>query len=466
MSGLVRNVMGAMVLAGLAVAARGAVDFDGQAKNAVKSMVIVDYTVRNQNLSAENSGQGIVLSKDGVILIAGRLISENLPKEWITEIKVRVPGKNFESVPAKMLGRTRDRLFAYLKTDAPIDVTPFSMGNTKDPVLGEDVFAVGISKASSGYATYIGRSDVRAILDLTHTLGNTASFGLTRGNSPVYDSASGAFVGLTYPSVGESMLLRDSSGSTARVELLDDEQSSVFLPVSEVKKALTDIPKEPFDLRRAWLPVDELTGLDEDLRSLRKISQVAGVTVGSVIAGEAAEKAGLKAKDIILTVDGKEFSKSPVADMMVMHFNRLIDDKKPGDKVALGIWRDGTKLDIPVALGASPKTAAEMPLTYSSRVGLVTRDLVFFDAYVRHLPQDTKGVMIALVKQGSPAYNIQPPLQERYIITKVADQPVADQKEFLEIIKKEEAKADLKEMVFVAIAPNGQTGVYRVDLSK
>lgn len=468
MSRSFRSALAGLVLLGFAggAAARGAADFDALAKTATKSLVVVDFTLRNENTSAESSGQGVVLSKDGVILIAGRLISENLPQEWITEIKVRVPGKNFESVPAKMLGRTRDRLFAYLKTETPIDATPFSLGDTRDVTLGENVVAVGISRASAGYATYLGKSDVRAILDYTHVMGNTASFGLTRGSSPVYDADTGAFVGLTIPAVGESMVLSDSGGSSSRVELLDDDQSSVFLPVNEIRKAMTEIPTGPFEARRPWLAVDELTGLDEDLRTLKKIQQAAGVMVGSVIPGEAAEKAGLKAKDIILTADGKEFSKNPVPDIMVMHFNRIVDEKKPGDKVVLGLLREGAKMDISVTLGTSPRLGAEMPLAYNSRVGVVTRDLVFYDSYWRHLPQDTKGVMITLVKQGSPAQTSTTPLRDRLIITKINDQPVDDQKQFLEVMKKEEAKPDLKEMVFVAISPDGKTGVYRVDLSK
>src|SRR3954469_4071213 len=102
---------------GSATAARAEVYFDAKAKAVAQSLVIVDFTLRNENISREDSGQGILLSSDGVVLISGSLISESLPKEWVTEIKVRLPGKNFEAVPAKMLGRTRNRLFAYLKTD-------------------------------------------------------------------------------------------------------------------------------------------------------------------------------------------------------------------------------------------------------------------------------------------------------------------------------------------------------------
>jgi S1-C subfamily serine protease len=96
----------------------------------------------------------------------------------------------------------------------------------------------------------------------------------------------------------------------------------------------------------------------------------------------------------------------------------------------------------------------------------VTRDLVFADAYARKLPQDTKGVMVALVKSGSPASLGSTPVQAGFLITKVDDQPVENQKEFLEVLKKEEEKPDLKEMVFVVIQRSGETGVCRVDLTK
>src|SRR6185436_12119836 len=101
--------------------ARAEVDFDAKAKAVAQSLVIVDFTLRNENSSREDSGQGILLNKDGVILISNALISENLPKEWITEIKVRLPGKNFEGIPAKILGRTRNRLYTYLKTEKPVE---------------------------------------------------------------------------------------------------------------------------------------------------------------------------------------------------------------------------------------------------------------------------------------------------------------------------------------------------------
>ena len=448
-----------------ALPARAQVDIDAKAREVAQSMVIVDFTVRNENNAREDSGQGILMNNDGVVLISGNLIDERYPKEWIADIKVRLPGKNFDSVPAKFLGRTRNRLFAYIKTEKPVEGTPFKPGENKDVKLGEPVFSVSISSQSGGYTTYVGKTEVRAVLELSHTLENTASFGLTRGNSPVYDCNTGAFVGLTLPSVGEAMILRDGGGAR-RVELTDEDQSSAFLPCSEVNAALTDIPSEPFDIRRAWLAIDEPTGLQEDVRTLKKIDQPAGVMIGAIIPGEAADKAGLQARDIVLTIDGKQFSKSPVPDMMVMHFQRALDDKKPGDKITLGILRDGKKIDVPVVLGTAPKQASDMTHVFSPAVGVVTRDLVFTDAYSRRLPSDTKGVMVALVKTGSAASLGSTPLRAGYLITKVDDQPVDNQQQFLDVLKKESDKPDLKEMVFVVIQPTGETQVCRVDLTK
>lgn len=455
-----------LALAALPLAARAdGVDIDAKAQSVAKSLVIVDFTLRNENTSREGSGQGILLSKDGVILISDSLISESLPKEWITDIKVRLPGKNFEPTPATFLGRTRNRLFAYLKTAKPVDAPPFDPGTTGELKLGEPVFSIGIYGQTGGYATYVGKSEVRVILPMQRLMGNTASFGLTRGTSPVYDASTGNFLGITLPTLAESMILR-LGDADQRIELVDPDQSATFLPVSEVSDALANIPAAPFDLRRPWLAIDDPSGLQEDVRALKKIDQPSGIVVGSVIAGENADKAGLKPRDIILTVDGKQFSTSPVADIMVAQFERLLDDKKPGDKITLGILRDGQKMDIPVTLSETPRAGAEMKHVFSSLVGITTRDLVFSDAYSRRLPQDTKGVMVALVKNGSPASLGSTPLAPGFLITKVDDQPVDNQQQFLDVIQKESQKTDLKELVFVVIQPSGQTQVCRVDLSK
>ncbi|HVS69678.1 MAG TPA: PDZ domain-containing protein [Phycisphaerae bacterium] len=461
--------MGAVLMAAVAGAgvqsARAAVDLQDKADQVVKCMVPVEYTLRNQNASQEESGLGLVVSKEGVILISGSLIPESLPKEWIKDIKVRVPGKDFASVPAKFLGRTRDRLFAYMKTTEPIDASVFDPGEMADVKLGEQVFSPSMASKNGGYETMVGVTRVKAMLHLSHVIVGTDSFGLTRGTAPVYDLDSGACVGIAMPATGDSMLMRDATG-VRRIDLIDEDQTSLFLPREEVDYLFKNIPTQPFEQKRAWLAVDEVTGLEEDVREGKGIKQPAGVMIGAVIPGEAADKAGLKPRDIVLTIDGKEFSKSPVPDLMVTQFTGVLDRHKPGDTVTLGILRDGQKQDIKVTLGEFPKMGSDMPYVFASKVGVVTRDLVFTDLYARRLPNDTKGVMVALVKNGSPAALGTTPLRTGMLITKVDDQTVENEKAFTDLMDKETAKPDLKEMVFSVILPSGDTQVCRVDLTK
>ncbi len=434
-----------------------AVDVDAQARETAKSLVLVEYTLRNENISREESGQGIVVSKDGVVLISGGLIPEALPKEYVKDLKIRLPGKNFTTVPAKLLGRTQNRLFAFVKAEKPIEAEVFKVPATGAPALGETVFSAGILGKGSGYSPYAGVTTNKAVLELTYTVVVTQTGGLTRANSPVFDRQTGNLVGITLSGFGGA---RQVEG--------EDEQGTTYLPYDEVKDVFQDVPTQPFETRRPWAAVDGMTGLEEEVRELFHITQPAAVAVGSVIPNEAADKAGLKPKDIILTVDGKPFSNSPVPNLAVMHFSRALEKHKPGDEIVLGIVRDRgeTKLDVKLKLGTVPKGPGEMQHVFSPRIGIATRDLVFGDAYARKLPQDTKGVVVALVKNGAPASLGQTPLHANHLIIKVDDQPVEDQKQFLELMKKEEEKADLKEMVFVVINPDGQTGVCRIDLSK
>jgi serine protease Do len=465
-----KSLLCTLLAAGLLAAApvrpaHADVDLDAKAAEVVKSMVVVEYTLRNENASQEQSGQGLVVGKGGVILIAGSLIPESVPHEWIRDIKIRLPSKNFSSVPAKFLGRTRDRLFAFIKTTDAIDAPVFEPGDMADAKLGEEVFSPSMAGKSGGYETMLGVARVKAILHLTHTVMGTDSFGLTRGTAPVYDLNSGQVVGISMPSAGDSMVLRDAGGAR-RIELVDEDQTSLFLPRDEVSDLFKKIPTAPFDEKRSWLAVDEVTGLEEDVREGKNISQTAGVMIGAVIPGENADKAGLKPRDIVLTVDGKEFSSSPVPELMVTHFTRILDKHAPGDSVTLGVLRDGKKVDVPVTLQDFPKLGAEQPYVFASRVGIVTRDLVFMDLYARRLPTDTKGVYVALVKNGSPAGLGTTPLHTGMLITKVDDQPVENQKQFTDVVEKEIARPDLKEMVFSVILPTGDTQVCRVDLTK
>lgn len=77
-----------------------------------------------------------------------------------------------------------------------------------------------------------------------------------------------------------------------------------------------------------------------------------GIVVAEVAAGSPAEKAGLKASDLIAKVDGTAVTDpQQVVDAVAKH--------KPGDTITVTVTRSGSDVDVSVVLGASPADAAK-----------------------------------------------------------------------------------------------------------
>jgi len=77
---------------------------------------------------------------------------------------------------------------------------------------------------------------------------------------------------------------------------------------------------------------------------IRLNPDVKGILIMEIQPDTAASKAGLKAKDIILKIDGTE----PTS---LKEFIGILDLKQPGDEVTLEIQRDGKEKKIKVTLG-------------------------------------------------------------------------------------------------------------------
>ncbi len=92
-----------------------------------------------------------------------------------------------------------------------------------------------------------------------------------------------------------------------------------------------------------------LTSIDaEKAKELKLDAGTKGARVERVQAGGPAEKAGIKADDVIVAVD----------DVLVAgeaSVREWLGDRKPGDRVKLGVLREGKRQTIEVALGERPE---------------------------------------------------------------------------------------------------------------
>lgn len=102
-----------------------------------------------------------------------------------------------------------------------------------------------------------------------------------------------------------------------------------------------------------------LLNINEVLAKNLKLNHPGGILVDSVVAGSPAEAAGLQRGDVIYRVDGRKVA--TVADVQ-----KIVSAKKPGDKVEIIAFRDGTRMTFKVALGQAiaglqPTTPAVKP---------------------------------------------------------------------------------------------------------
>jgi len=88
---------------------------------------------------------------------------------------------------------------------------------------------------------------------------------------------------------------------------------------------------------------DEFT--DEQRKELG-LEASQGIKVHDVRPDSPADKAGLMAGDIILSLDGERVSEGNI--------EKLMQGRAPGDSVTLSVLRDGEKLELKVELGARP----------------------------------------------------------------------------------------------------------------
>lgn len=98
-----------------------------------------------------------------------------------------------------------------------------------------------------------------------------------------------------------------------------------------------------------------MSGVDETLRSHFGLAEGVGVVVDGVIDGLPASRAGVKARDIIVAIDGKEVSN--------MTLRGTLDGKEPGARVKVRVIRKGETKEMEMTLDAYDPAKLETPGT-------------------------------------------------------------------------------------------------------
>ncbi len=117
------------------------------------------------------------------------------------------------------------------------------------------------------------------------------------------------------------------------------------IPSNIVQKVAGELKKSG-SVERGWLGV-RIQDIDADIAASLGLKDAKGALIAEVLEEGPAASAGLKLRDVVLAVDGKDIPDA-------RHVQRTIADQKPDTTIDLVIWRDREKKTVPVRLGRFP----------------------------------------------------------------------------------------------------------------
>jgi serine protease Do len=168
------------------------------------------------------------------------------------------------------------------------------------------------------------------------------------------------------------------------------------VPINVAKEILPQL-RERGKVVRGWLGV-QIQALTEDMARTYRMKDNKGALISDVTTDSPAEKAGLKADDVVIGVDGR-----PVEDNGDL--SRYIASKAPGTTVNLRVLRAGSEQTIAILLGTFPDEAAdaENDSAKHGQLGMSLRNLTPDTAERLEMPRTTKGVVVSSVEAGEAA---------------------------------------------------------------
>lgn len=266
------------------------------------------------------SGSGFVVQARGLVVTSRHVVV------GATAIDVIVPGRG--RFRAELVGEDRATDLALLRLlEVDEDLQALPLGDSAELRAGDWIVAVGnpfgfAQSVTAGVVSFVGRHLAHSDYAVTNDF--------LQISAPVNPGSSGCPV----------VDLRGQVVGVTTQAPIDSQGISFAVPSRSVKWVLEAMQRVADGrVRRGYLGIEFSTRPGFDEGGGRRT----GAVILNVVEGEAAHRAGLRAGDIVLRVDG-----DPVADARALH-ERIVCSE-PGTPVALQLLRDGRIEDAIVAV--------------------------------------------------------------------------------------------------------------------
>ncbi|WP_320730335.1 serine endoprotease DegP [Enterobacter sichuanensis] len=355
----------------------------------------------------------------GVIIDAakGYVVTNNHVVDNANSIKVQLSdGRKFD---AKVVGKDPRSDIALIQIQDPKNLTAIKIADSDALRVGDYTVAIGNpfglgETVTSGIVSALGRSGLNAE-NYENFIQTDAA--INRGNS------GGALVNLNGELIGINTAILAPDGGNIGIG---------FAIPSNMVKNLTAQMVQYGQVKRGELGILG-TELNSELAKAMKVDAQRGAFVSQVMPNSSAAKAGIKAGDVITSLNGK-----PISSFAALRAE--VGSMPIGSKVTLGLLRDGKAVNVSLELQQSSQNQVDSSTIFSGIEG----------AEMSNKGAD-KGVVVNNVKVNSPAARIG--LKKGDVIMGANQQPVKNIAELRKIL-------DSKPSVLALNIQRGDTSIY------
>src|SRR5687767_1869033 len=370
-------------------------------------------------------GSGVIVSEDGYILTNNHVV------ENADEIKIALNDER--EFTAKVVGRDDKSDVAVLKIDAK-NLPYLHLANSDKLEIGDVVLAIGNpfgvgQTVTMGIVSATGRGNMG--LDYEDFIQTDAA--INPGNS------GGALVDAEGRLLGINTAIISRSGGNQGI--------GFAIPVNLARSVMESLIKDG-RVVRGFMGVN-IQDVNPALAQEFDLKSNDGALVADVTVGSPAEKAGIKAGDIITKFNGK-----PVRDSRQLKLQ--VAQASPNAKVPIEVLRDGSTKTLTVQLKEFPRSGLASTSRRSNDSGGAEAEETLkgvtvgnVDAHARQqfdIPSEIKGALVIGIDESSTAYEAG--LREGDVILEMNRKPVTSAEDAVELSAKNDRKGSVLLRVF------------------
>ena len=348
---------------------------------------------------ASSLGSGFIISANGTVVTNNHVIA------GADDIIVRVGDKEYK---AKVIGADPYMDIAVLRIETKDKFKPVSFGDSDKSRVGDWAVAIGNPFGLGGTVTAGIISARNRDINLTRYddfIQTDASINQGNSGGPLFN-LKGEVIG-----INTAIIAPGQSGSIG---------IGFAIPANAAANVIDQLIKFG-ETKRGWLGV-RIQEVTKEIAEVERLKKPQGALVASVGENSPADKAGIKAGDIILNFDGKKID-------TMRTLPKVVASTEVGKSVELKIWRNKKIISKRLTLGRlesseefrEKKSKVVKKVEDIEKLKIAVRNITDEDIAKRNLNKKTSGVVITEISNRSPLINL---LNVNDIIIEVQKSPV------------------------------------------